>query len=79
MYKINQRRYLGNKSSILSFIKDIVKNKIGEFYSFCDIFAGTGSVGAYFNSKNKKIIANDLLYHNQARLKEEMIKKEYFL
>ena len=62
--KINQRRYLGNKSSILSFIEDIIKNKIGEFNSFCDIFAGTGSVGAYFNSKSRKIIVNDLLYHN---------------
>ena len=64
MYEINQRRYLGNKSSILSFIEEIIKNEIGKFNSFCDIFAGTGSVGAYFNSKDRKIIVNDLLYHN---------------
>ena len=68
MYKINQRRYLGNKSSILSFIEEIIKNKIGEFNSFCDIFAGTGSVGDYFNKRNRKIIVNDLLYHNYVTL-----------
>ena len=68
MYKINQRRYLGNKSSILSFISEIIQDKIGGFDSFCDIFAGTGSVGAYFNNKNRKIIVNDLLYHNYVTL-----------
>ncbi len=64
MFKISQRRYLGNKNSILPFIENIIKNEIGDFNSFCDIFAGTGVVGNYFNQKNKKIILNDLLYHN---------------
>jgi len=64
MYKISQRRYLGNKNSILSFIDEIIKEEIGEFDSFCDIFSGTGVVGAYFNAKDKKIISNDLLYQN---------------
>ncbi len=64
MFRISQRRYLGNKNSILPFIDNIIKNEIGNFSSFCDIFAGTGVVGNYFNQKNKKIILNDLLYHN---------------
>ena len=64
MFKISQRRYLGNKNSILPFIENIIKNEIEDFNSFCDIFAGTGVVGNYFNQKNKKIILNDLLYHN---------------
>ena len=83
MYKINQRRYLGNKSSILSFIEEIIQNKIGSFYSFCDIFAGTGSVGSHFNNKDTKIIVNDLLYHNHvtlsAFLSDENFDKEKVL
>lgn len=64
LFNISQRRYLGNKNSILDFIDNIIKNEIGEFDSFCDIFAGTGVVGEYFNTKDRKIISNDLLYHN---------------
>ena len=64
MFKISQRRYLGNKNSILPFIDNIIKNEIGNFNSFCDIFSGTGVVGNYFNTKDNKIISNDLLYHN---------------
>jgi adenine-specific DNA methylase len=83
VYKINQRRYLGNKSSILSFIEEIIQNKIGSFYSFCDIFAGTGSVGSHFNNKDTKIIVNDLLYHNHvtlsAFLSDENFDKEKVL
>jgi adenine-specific DNA methylase len=68
MYKISQRRYLGNKNSILPFIDEIIQNEIGDFYSLCDIFSGTGVVGEYFNASDKKIISNDLLYHNYASL-----------
>ncbi len=63
-FKIAQRRYLGNKNTILPFIEKIIKEEIGDFNSFCDIFAGTGTVGNRFNTKNTKIILNDLLYHN---------------
>jgi len=68
LYKISQRRYLGNKNSILPFIDEIIKTEIGEFDSLCDIFSGTGVVGEYFNASNKKIISNDLLYNNYVSL-----------
>ncbi|MDA3908762.1 MAG: DNA adenine methylase [Sulfurimonas sp.] len=68
MYKISQRRYLGNKNRILDFIAEIIKTEVGEFNSLCDIFSGTGVVGEYFNAKDKKIISNDLLYNNYASL-----------
>ncbi len=64
LFKISQRRYLGNKNSILNFIDNIIKSEIGHFNSLCDIFAGTGVVGSYFNEKNNEIITNDFLYHN---------------
>ena len=69
MFKIAQRRYLGNKNSILPFIETIIQNEVGHFDSFCDIFSGTGVVGNYFNSQENKIIMNDLLYHNYISLK----------
>jgi adenine-specific DNA-methyltransferase len=69
MFKINQRRYLGNKTKVLDLIKKVIDENIKGFFSFCDIFAGSGSVGAFFNDKNKKIIANDFLYHNFVILK----------
>ncbi|QCD50994.1 DNA adenine methylase [Campylobacter californiensis] len=66
--KIHQRRYLGNKFKILPFIGEIVQNEIGNFAEFCDIFAGSGVVGEYFNKPDNKIISNDLLYHNFVNL-----------
>ncbi len=59
--QIQSRRFLGNKSKLLGFIGDIVAEKCGNFQSFCDIFAGTGVVGYYFNRPEVKIIANDIL------------------
>jgi adenine-specific DNA-methyltransferase len=35
----------------------------------CDIFAGTGVVGNYFNKKNVRIISNDFLYSNYVALR----------
>jgi len=69
VFTISQRRYLGNKTNLLHFIKNIIQQEIGSFYSFCDMFAGTGVVGEYFNKENNKIISNDLLYHNYIALK----------
>jgi len=83
LFKISQRRYLGNKNSILPFIDNIIKNEIGNFTSFCDIFAGTGVVGNYFNQQDKKIIFNDLLYHNfvsiNAFLNQDSFNKDKIL
>jgi len=66
---IQNRRFLGNKYKLLDFIKEIVFNNCNEVNSFCDIFAGTGVVGAYFNKNNTKIIANDILASNYIPLK----------
>lgn len=63
-FKIHNRRYLGNKYKLLKFIKYVVDKTCGEFDSFCDIFAGTGVVGDFFNDSKTTIISNDLLYSN---------------
>jgi len=49
---------------MLNFIDNIIEKEIGNFDSLCDMFSGTGAVGNYFNAKDKKIIFNDMLYHN---------------
>lgn len=71
-FQIQNRRYLGNKYKLTAFISDIVKEKCGTMQSLCDIFAGTGVVGDYFNKKNIRIISNDFLYSNYVALQTFM-------
>lgn len=61
---IQNRRYLGNKFKLLTFIEEILANKCPNFESLCDIFAGTGVVGSYFNKAHTRIISNDILTSN---------------
>lgn len=64
--KINNRRYIGNKSKLLDFIyqqvEDLGENKLLRFF---DVFAGTGVVASYFADKGYKVIVNDTLYSNK--------------
>lgn len=59
---INNRRYLGNKYKLLSFITDVVKKECFNINVVADIFSGTGAVSYAF--KDKTLITNDLLYSN---------------
>jgi len=68
-FQIQNRRYLGNKYKLLEFIQEITNLKCDKIDSFCDIFGGTGVVGNKFNSKEVKIISNDLLNTNYVCLK----------
>lgn len=57
-------RYLGNKSKLLKEIETFVQESVGDDSSdFCDLFAGTGSVGSHFNKKYR-ITANDYMYYS---------------
>lgn len=60
--KINNRRYLGNKYRILTFIKQTIAENCGEFETFADIFAGTGAVSSAYT--DKILYTNDILYSN---------------
>ena len=60
--KINNRRYLGNKYRILTFIKQIISENCGDFESFADIFAGTGAVSSAYT--DKILYTTDILYSN---------------
>ena len=78
-FHIQNRRYLGNKFKLINFIKDIVSERCGNIESFCDIFAGTGVVGEGFNSKDIKIISNDILLSNYLPLKTFLNSKNVSL
>lgn len=69
-------RYLGNKTRMLENINSVIlDNNITEGV-FCDLFAGSGSVGDYFKERFQ-IISNDFLHSlsivNKAKLENEDI------
>jgi adenine-specific DNA-methyltransferase len=70
-FNIGNRRYIGGKSLLLNAIADSIPDHIARG-SFCDIFAGTGVVGAAAFSDFKSVTFNDLLYSN------EVIYKGFF-
>ena len=80
---IAQRRYLGSKTKLLSFIDSILETEKIEFRSFADIFAGTGTVANHFHNRSK-IIVNDILDSNthiytaffgKDKIREEKLKE----
>lgn len=63
--------YIGSKTKLLNFIQEGIEDftKVNfenginfEDLVFCDLFAGTGSVGSYFKKLGCKVLANDTLY-----------------
>lgn len=59
---ISNRRYLGNKYKLLSFITDVVDKECNSIEIVVDILAGIGSVSSVF--ADKTLITNDLMYSN---------------
>lgn len=60
--------YIGSKKKLLKFIENTVKKHCGSDISdkvFCDIFAGTGSVGAHFRPMVKQVLVNDVEAYSQ--------------
>lgn len=56
--------YIGSKIKLLPFIEKSILSVIDDKCKvFCDLFAGTGTVGAHFKEKGFKIIANDIQYY----------------
>ncbi|WP_210396390.1 Dam family site-specific DNA-(adenine-N6)-methyltransferase [Corynebacterium sp. HMSC056E09] len=60
--RINNRRYLGNKHGLSSYIRETVDVHCPGVMSMIDIFSGTGAVADAFKDKN--LITNDILYSN---------------
>ena len=65
MLDIQNRRYVGSKTSLVKDIYNIVSENIKQDnYTIADLFAGTGVVSSFFISQGKKAIMNDNLYSN---------------
>jgi adenine-specific DNA-methyltransferase len=57
--------YIGSKYSLLNFLENSIQKIVNKNCNiFCDLFAGTGVVGALFKQKNFKIISNDIQYYS---------------
>lgn len=71
-------RYLGNKTRMLENINTVIIDNNIENGIFCDLFAGSGSVGDYFKDRFE-IISNDFLHSlsivNKAKLENKDIPK----
>lgn len=62
--QLESRRYIGNKASLTDWIMDIIRNNTDARGSFCDIFAGSGSVSKKAIPFFDKVILNDFLFSN---------------
>lgn len=62
--EINNRRYLGSKYKLLSYLDEIIEENHIEFKSFLDIFAGTGVVADHYAKQGKTVYVNDILLSN---------------
>ncbi|MDU6659347.1 MAG: DNA adenine methylase [Capnocytophaga sp.] len=59
--------YIGSKYKLLPFIKQTIYSVAGKDLSkkvFCDLFAGTGTVGRGFKTNVKQVISNDIEYYS---------------
>lgn len=57
--------YIGSKLSLLNFLEESINKVVNKnCHTFCDLFSGTGIVGAYFKKKDYRIIANDIQYYS---------------
>lgn len=59
--------YIGSKSRLPSFISKTITSVVGKDLNdkvFCDLFAGTGTVGRTFKPNVKEIISNDVEYYS---------------
>lgn len=58
--------YIGSKKSLLPFLEESIIKITGNngYFTFLDLFAGTGIVGQHFKKLGNKIISNDLQYYS---------------
>lgn len=62
-YDLQQRRYIGNKTRLLNWIRELI-NEHTAGKTFFDVFAGTGVVTKEFLDDYSTFIINDFLFSN---------------
>ena len=63
-YQLESRRYIGCKAKLTDWMFQLIQDETKNVHSFCDIFAGTGSVSNKALCLYDKVIINDFLYSN---------------
>lgn len=63
-FSISNRKYLGSKQRLLSFIEQSILERVPVIGRFCDGFSGTGVVASRFRKHADYVIANDILFSN---------------
>ncbi|MDG1154353.1 MAG: DNA adenine methylase [Alphaproteobacteria bacterium] len=58
--------YIGSKKKLLKFIEYSILDTAGDIknYTFCDLFAGTGTVAKQFKTLCHSVITNDIEYYS---------------
>ena len=55
--------YIGSKKSLLEFLENSISQVVdSDCKVFCDLFAGTGAVGAHFKKKGYSICNTTLMF-----------------
>ena len=67
-YNLENRRYIGNKNKLLSWIEELLLNHVSGD-SFFDVFGGTGVVTKKILPNYNKFILNDFLFSNNTIFK----------
>lgn len=74
---IQNRRFLGNKFKLISFIKDVIQENCSDINIICDIFSGTGTVGNYLSTPSNTVIFNDILKSSIIPIRALSTDQEY--
>lgn len=61
---IQNRKFIGSKYPLLSFIDGVIAAMAPGAGSLADLFAGTGVVAYRYAAKGMRVFASDTLYHN---------------
>ncbi|ODP28495.1 Site-specific DNA-methyltransferase (adenine-specific) [Paenibacillus nuruki] len=69
-------RYIGNKTKLLPFIMDKVKELIGDSGVVADIMAGTGSVSLELRRQGYSVVASDVMTYSYHHLVVNLLLKE---
>lgn len=59
-------RYIGGKSRLLGFIKDVIEEKVHDADTACDIFAGTAAVALLLKQMDFTVVSNDIMEYSYA-------------
>lgn len=61
---LESRRYIGSKAKLTDWIMGVIAASTDHAHTFCDIFAGTGTVSHSAINAFDKVIVNDFLFSN---------------